>query len=110
MIFGAIRDPQFKQVVMFGLGGIFVEVLKDVTFRVAPVTVEEAKKMALEIQASSILKGVRGQAPRDLDSLADSLSRLSQLVVDFPEIKELDANPVMLYESGLLVVDARILL
>lgn len=110
VIFGAIRDPQFKQVVMFGLGGIFVEVLKDVTFRVAPVTIEEARKMALEIQASSILKGVRGQAPRDLDSLADSLSRLSQLVVDFPEIKELDANPVMLYESGLLVVDARILL
>ncbi|MCR4433480.1 MAG: acetate--CoA ligase family protein [Caldiserica bacterium] len=110
VIFGAIRDPQFQQVVMFGLGGIFVEVLKDVTFRVAPVTVEEAKKMALEIQAASILKGVRGQGPRDLDTLAESLSRLSQLVVDFPEIKELDANPVMLYESGLIVVDARILL
>ncbi|MDI6868060.1 MAG: acetate--CoA ligase family protein [Coprothermobacterota bacterium] len=110
VIFGAIRDPQFQQVVMFGLGGIFVEVLKDVTFRVAPVTVEEAKKMALEIQAASILKGVRGQGRRDLDALAESLSRLSQLVVDFPEIKELDANPVMLYESGLVVVDARILL
>lgn len=110
VIFGAIRDPQFQQVVMFGLGGIFVEVLKDVTFRVAPVTVEEARSMALEIQASPIIKGVRGQKSKDIDALAEALSRLSQLVVDFPEIKELDANPVMLYEQGLVVVDARILL
>jgi acyl-CoA synthetase (NDP forming) len=106
VIFGAIKDSTFQQTVMFGLGGIFVEVLKDVTFRVAPVSPEEARKMVTEIAAYPIIKGVRGQKPRDEAALANALSRLSQLTVDFPEIKELDANPVMLYEDGLLIVDS----
>lgn len=110
VIFGAIKDPQFQQAVMFGLGGIFVEVLKDVTFRVAPISQVEAEAMFKEIIGYPMIQGVRGEKPRDAEALAEALSRLSQLVVDFPEIKELDANPVLLYEKGLLVVDARILL
>ncbi len=110
VIFGAIKDPQFQQAVMFGLGGIFVEVLKDVTFRVAPISPLEAQAMFKEIAGYPMIQGVRGEKPRDAEALAEALSRLSQLVVDFPEIKELDANPVLLYEKGLLVVDARILL
>ncbi|MEI6308898.1 MAG: acetate--CoA ligase family protein, partial [bacterium] len=106
VIFGAIKDATFQQTVMFGLGGIFVEVLKDVTFRVAPVSPQEARKMVTEIAAYPIIKGARGQKPRDEAALAQALARLSQLVVDFPEIKELDANPVMVYEDGLLIVDS----
>jgi len=106
VIFGAVKDATFQQTVMFGLGGIFVEVLKDVTFRVAPVSPQEARKMVTEIAAYPIIKGARGQKPRDEGALAQALARLSQLVVDFPEIKELDANPVMVYEDGLLIVDS----
>jgi acetyl coenzyme A synthetase (ADP forming)-like protein len=110
VIFGAIKDAAFEQTIMFGLGGIFVEVLKDVTFRVAPISVAEAKSMVMEINAYPIIKGARGEKPRDQEALADALSRLSQLTIDFPEIKELDANPVLLYEKGMIVVDARIIL
>lgn len=110
VIFGAIKDAAFQQTIMFGLGGIFVEVLKDVTFRIAPISVAEAKSMVMEINAYPIIKGARGEKPRDQEALADALSRLSQLTIDFPEIKELDANPVLLYEKGMIVVDARIIL
>lgn len=110
VIFGAIKDVAFEQTIMFGLGGIFVEVLKDVTFRIAPISVTEAKSMVMEINAYPIIKGARGEKPRDQEALADALSRLSQLTIDFPEIKELDANPVLLYEKGMIVVDARIIL
>jgi len=110
VIFGAIKDAAFEQTIMFGLGGIFVEVLKDVTFRIAPISVAEAKSMIMEINAYPIIKGARGEKPRDQEALADALSRLSQLTIDFPEIKELDANPVLLYEKGMIVVDARIIL
>ncbi len=110
VIFGAIKDAAFEQTIMFGLGGIFVEVLKDVTFRIAPISANEAKSMVMEINAYPIIKGARGEKPRDQEALADALSRLSQLTIDFPEIKELDANPVLLYQKGMIVVDARIIL
>ncbi|MCX5974060.1 MAG: acetate--CoA ligase family protein [Coprothermobacterota bacterium] len=86
------------------------KIAKDVTFRIAPISVTEAKSMVMEINAYPIIKGARGEKPRDQEALADALSRLSQLTIDFPEIKELDANPVLLYEKGMIVVDARIIL
>jgi len=95
---------------MFGLGGIFVEVLKDVIFRLAPVSREEALEMMKKIKGYPILKGVRGESSIDFEALADAVSRLSQLVSDFPEIKEIDANPIFAYEKGYMVADARIIL
>ena len=113
VILGSINDPSFGPTVMFGLGGIFVEVLKDVTFRVAPVTVKQAQSMLLGIRGAAILKGVRGERPRDLDTMADVVSRYSQMIMDLAdEVSETDANPILLYEDGkgLKVVDARIIL
>ncbi len=95
---------------MFGLGGVFVEVLKDVSFRIAPFSKNTAKQLIDEIEAKAILHGTRGEKPKDLESLAETISRFSQLVEDFPELKEVDANPTILYEKGLKVVDARIIL
>ncbi len=109
-IIGATKDIQFGPTVMFGLGGIFVEVLKDVSFRVAPFSKSTALDMVREISGRAILEGARGEKPRDFEALGETISRISQLVVDFPEIKELDANPTILYEHGLKVVDARIIL
>jgi len=110
VIVGAIKDAQFGPTLMFGLGGIFVEVLKDVTFRIAPITEEEAKEMISEIKAYPILKGYRGNPPADIDSIAKILVNTSKLVVDHQEIKELDLNPIIVYESGAKTVDARIIL
>ncbi|HEX7031858.1 MAG TPA: 4-hydroxybutyrate--CoA ligase [Nitrososphaera sp.] len=111
-ILGASQDPTFGPVIMFGLGGIYVEVLKDVVFRVAPIDEREAANMVESIKAIKLLKGVRGEKPSDLKAIADSLQRLSQLVVDFPEIKEFDINPLLVLEEGkgARVVDARIIL
>ncbi len=109
-IIGTVRDPQFGPTIMFGLGGIFVEVLKDVTFRVAPVSPDEALEMTAEINGADILRGARGEKPKDVKAIAETIARLSQLVTDFPEIRECDANPVIVYEDGLSVVDARIIL
>ena len=111
-ILGANQDPTFGPVIMFGLGGIYVEVLKDVIFRVAPVDEREAMKMVESIKTIKLLKGVRGEKPSDLKAIADSLQRLSQLVIDFPEIKEFDINPLLVLEEGkgARVVDARIIL
>ncbi|MDY6985112.1 MAG: acetate--CoA ligase family protein [Candidatus Thermoplasmatota archaeon] len=109
-IVGSLYDPQFGPCIMFGLGGIFVEVLKDVVFRLAPISKEEAKEMMKEIKVYPILKGVRGESSVDFDALADAVSRISQLVNDFPEIKEIDANPIFAYEKGYMVADARIIL
>lgn len=113
VIVGSVNDATFGPTVMFGLGGIFVEVLKDVTFRVAPVSPASAKAMLPEIKSYAILQGVRGEKRLDQEKLADTISRLSQLVSDLgDEIAETDANPIMLYEEGkgLKVVDARIIL
>ena len=113
VILGSINDPTFGPTMMFGLGGIFVEVLKDVTFRVAPVSKGQATIMFDEIRGKPILDGVRGEAPRDKKSLVDTICRYSFMVRDLKdEISESDANPVLVYEKGrgLKVVDARIIL
>ncbi|HVX02230.1 MAG TPA: 4-hydroxybutyrate--CoA ligase [Nitrososphaera sp.] len=111
-ILGASQDPTFGPVIMFGLGGIYVEVLKDVVFRVAPIDEREANKMVESIKTIKLLKGVRGEKQSDLKAISDSLQRLSQLVTDFPEIKEFDINPLLVLEEGkgARVVDARIIL
>jgi len=110
VIIGAIKDPQFGQTVMFGLGGIFVEILKDVNFRVAPITLDDAKEMITDLKAYPLLKGFRGQPPADTDAIAKILVNVSKLVMEHPEIKELDLNPVMAYAKGVATVDARIIL
>lgn len=110
VIVGAIKDPQFGPALMFGLGGIFVEVLKDVTFRVAPITVEEAREMISEVKAYPLLKGYRNLPPADIDAIVEILANASKLVMDHQEIKELDLNPIMVYEKGAKTVDARIIL
>jgi acetyl-CoA synthetase (ADP-forming) len=110
VIVGALKDPQFGQTVMFGLGGIFVELLKDVNFRVAPVTLDEAKEMITQLKAFPLLNGYRNTPPADIDALAQIVLNTSRLVMDYPEIKELDLNPVMAYSKGAKTVDARIIL
>lgn len=112
VIVGVTRDPQFGHALMFGLGGIFVEVLKDVTFRLIPFTEMDAREMVGEIKAAKILEGVRGQAPRDVEALIEVMLCVSKMVSENPEISELDCNPTFLYEKGkgVLVVDARILI
>lgn len=106
-IIGVTRDPSFGPVLMFGLGGVFVEVLKDVTFRVLPITEDDAAEMIDEIKGSKLLKGYRGKAG-DIDELRSVLLKISQLVTRHPQIRELDLNPVFVYPSGCLAVDARI--
>jgi acetyltransferase len=113
VILGSVNDPTFGPTIMFGLGGIFVEVLKDVTFRVAPVTEEQAMEMFSEIKAAAILAGARGEAPRDRKALATTVSKYATMIMDLQdEVAESDANPVLVYEEkqGLKVVDARIIL
>lgn len=108
VILGMSRDPQFGPLVMFGLGGIYVEVLKDVAFRVAPFSEEEALSMIQEIKTYPLLSGARGEKPVDINSIVDCLLRLSQLVTDFPEILEMDINPLKVSNKGALAIDARI--
>ena len=110
VILGIIRDIQFGPMIMFGLGGIYVEVLKDVAFRIAPLSVEEADAMIREIRAFPLLRGVRGEAPVDIQGIRDALLRLSQLAIDFPEIIEGDINPLLVCPEGqgTVAVDARI--
>jgi len=113
VILGSVNDQTFGPTMMFGLGGIFVEVLKDVTFRVAPVSTSQAARMFSEIRGAPILAGVRGEAPRDREALAGVISQYSNMIVDLDdEIAESDANPVLVYEEnrGLKVVDARVIL
>ncbi len=110
VIIGMTRDPQFDATIMFGLGGIFVEILKDVTFRIAPVTLREALDMVKEIKGYEILKGARGEKRKDINAVAETISRISQLAIDFPEISEIDANPIFVYEKGIVAADALITL
>jgi len=109
-IIGMTRNPQFGPVVMFGLGGIFVEVLKDVTFRVAPLTPTDAEEMIRQIQGYPLLEGIRGQAPKDTAALREILLKVSRLAVENPEIREMDLNPVIVHETGATLVDARIMI
>jgi len=112
VIVGGIRDPVFGPVVMFGLGGVFVEVLKDVSFRVAPLSDADVDDMVREVRGYRILEGFRGSPPRDLDALKRVILGVSRMMVEVGEIAELDLNPVILYPrgEGALIVDARIIL
>ena len=110
VILGAKRDPSFGPVVLFGLGGIYVEILKETSLRVAPINRSESEEMISETKGSDIFKGLRGEQPLDTEALIESLLRLSQLVTDFPEIEGIDINPVKVLEKGAIAVDARILL
>jgi acetyl coenzyme A synthetase (ADP forming)-like protein len=108
VIIGMSRDPQFGPLLAFGLGGIYVEVLKDVTFRIAPITARDADEMMSEIRGALLLRGVRGEAPSDLGAVRDALLRMSQLVSEFPEIVELDVNPLVVHARGAVAIDVRI--
>ena len=112
VLVGMNRDPQFGPLVTFGLGGIYVETLKDVTFRVAPFSPQEAQEMLAEIRAHALLDGVRGKPAVDKDAIVDTLLRIGQLVQDFPEIAELDINPLMVYPrgQGAIAIDMRLVL
>ncbi len=110
LILGMARDPQFGPLLMFGLGGIFVEVLRDVSFGIAPLSPGEAREMVEGIRGYPLLRGVRGQPGVDLEGVTEALERLSQLVVDFPQIVELDVNPLLAYPDGVMAVDLRLTL
>ena len=116
VLVGMNRDPQFGPLVTFGLGGIYVETLRDVTFRVAPFSVQEAEAMLGEIRAHALLDGVRGQPPLDKAAIVDALLRIGQLVQDFPEIAELDINPLIVYprrqgdQPSAIAIDMRLVL
>src|SRR5271170_4920638 len=110
VIIGAVTDPAFGKLVAFGLGGVLVEVLKDITFRLAPATRDEALSMLDGIAAAEILRGVRGADPVNRAALADMIGKVSQLVADFPEISELDLNPVFATKDGATAADVRIVL
>ena len=110
VIIGGVRDPQFGPVVMFGVGGILTETIKDVSFRVAPIGEQEAREMVQEIRSKQILYGGRGMPPVDIDSITEILEIVSQIVVENPEINALDLNPVIVYEKGAKLVDVRILI
>jgi acyl-CoA synthetase (NDP forming) len=112
VLVGMMRDPQFGPLVTFGLGGIYVETLKDVTFRVAPFSRQDAEAMLRGIRAKALLDGVRGQPPVDKEAILDTLFRIGQLVQDFPEIAELDINPLIVYQEGqgAIAIDMRLVL
>ena len=110
VIVGATKDPQFGPALMFGLGGIFVEILKDVAFRIAPITEDEAREMITSVRAYPLLKGYRNMPPADIDAIVRVLLNTSRLVMEHQEIKELDLNPIMVYEKTAKTVDARIIL
>ena len=110
VIVGMSQDAQFGPVLMFGLGGILVEVLKDVSFRIVPVTREDANEMIREIKGYSLLQGYRGQESVDISSLEQIIVKVSEFVERSPQVKELDLNPIFAYKDGAVAVDARIIL
>ena len=107
-IIGMNRDPQFGPLLLFGLGGIFVEIIEDTAFRVAPISEREASEMVNDIEAAPLLRGARGREPADIDAVVESLQRLSQLVTDFPAILELDVNPLVATPDGARAIDIRL--
>jgi acetyltransferase len=111
-IIGMRRDPQFGPLMMFGLGGIYVELFTDIAFRITPLNRESAKQMILETRAGALLSGLRGQTPADLDAVVEILLRLAKVSTDFPEISEIEINPLLVYEKGkgALALDARAIL
>ena len=109
-VVGAFRDAQFGPVVMFGLGGIDVEALADVVFRLVPVDAAQAGAMTAEIRAHRLLGALRGRPPRDVDAVVDVIMRVSELMADVEPLAELDVNPLFLLERGTAVADARAIL
>ena len=110
VIVGSVNDPQFGQTILFGLGGVFVEILKDVAFRIAPLEERDAREMIHEIKGYDVLTGYRRFPPADQDAIISLILCASRLVTENPQIDQMDLNPAIVYEKGALVVDARILL
>jgi len=110
VIVGTSKDPQFGPVIMFGLGGIFVELLKDVSFRVIPVEQRDAQEMIKEIKGYPLLQGYRGKEPASLSALVEIILKISKLIEENPQIKELELNPIFAYRNKAVAVDARIIL
>ena len=112
VIIGVQRDPTFGPLVMFGLGGIYVEALADVSFRLAPLSAQDAAEMIGEVRGALLLDGLRGQPPADRAALVDALLRVAQMAVDHPQISELDINPLLVLPAGqgVVALDARVLL
>jgi acetyltransferase len=109
LIVGGRKDEQFGPVILFGLGGIFVEVFKDFSLRVCPIDREDAMEMITELKAYPLLKGVRGRKPADIEAIADVLQKVSKLLYENEQINEMDINPVIAYEKGYCAVDVRVL-
>jgi len=110
VVVGMTRDPQFGPTVMFGLGGIFIEILKDVAFRVCPVERTDIEEMLTEIEGIKMLQGYRGQPRRDVNAIIDIIMRVSRLALDYSVVKGIDLNPIIVYEKGAVVVDAKVFL
>ncbi len=112
VIVGALQDPSFGATVMFGLGGVWVEVLEDISFRLAPLSAEDAREMIQEIKGYSVLAGIRGTPPADVGALVDIIQKVGQLAHEFSEIAEMDLNPIFTFDDGkgAVVADARIIL
>ncbi|MFX1501148.1 MAG: acetate--CoA ligase family protein [Promethearchaeota archaeon] len=112
IIIGGIRDTHFGPVLMFGLGGIFVEIFKDVSYRVCPITADETNKMIRSIKAFPLLDGYRGTPKADINQVVDTITKCCKMMMDNPQIEELDLNPIIVFEDGkgIIVVDARIIL
>jgi acyl-CoA synthetase (NDP forming) len=110
VIIGMTKDAQFGPVLMFGLGGVWVEVLKDVAFRIVPLTRRDASDMIKEIKGARLLEGYRGSEPANIAILEDMLLKVSEFVEKTPEVKEMDLNPIFVYKDGAIAVDARVVL
>jgi len=112
VIVGALQDPSFGATVMFGLGGVWVEVLEDISFRLAPLSAEDAREMIQEIKGYPVLAGIRGSPPADVGALVDIIQKVGQLSHEFPEITEMDLNPIFAFDDGkgAVVADVRIIL
>ncbi|MFQ6129369.1 MAG: acetate--CoA ligase family protein [Candidatus Hadarchaeaceae archaeon] len=112
VIVGALQDPSFGATVMFGLGGVWVEVLEDISFRLAPLSAEDAREMIQEIKGYPVLAGIRGTPPADVGALVDIIRKVGQLAHEFPEVTEMDLNPIFAFDDGkgAVVADARIIL
>lgn len=110
LIIGGLRDPQFGPAVMFGTGGIAVELVKDVSFRLAPLNREEVFDMMREVKSYPLLTGFRGSKPVEIEKLASAIMKLSDILLEIEEIKEIEINPLLVYEEGAVAVDARVVL
>jgi acetyl-CoA synthetase (ADP-forming) len=110
VIIGGLRDPQFGTAVMFGMGGVFVEIFKDISFRISPLEEYEALEMIGEVKGSAILKGFRNSKALDISTLAQTILKVSEMMISLLEIKEIDLNPILVYPKGVTAVDVRVIL